>query len=192
MAKGDKSAVPATPMKSGGTRSEASGCARSSYSTPTISRMTLITERSTERATGKTTSQATDFRSPINGDTPGANKVIGKILELMMTRISCMQMIGPTLVRQVVWMNLGGELVVPIDSTSARQVTQDTVMLLRATGCEPQRFPSDTALDDWAPADAGTVLSKWKKKLRAVFGVEEIAPGRQVVARQASMPTDPS
>ncbi|OWZ07475.1 hypothetical protein PHMEG_00020124 [Phytophthora megakarya] len=59
-------------------------------------------------------------------------------------------------------------------------------------GCEPQRFPSDATLDDWAPADAGTALRKWKKKLRAAFGVEEIAPGRQVVARQALMPADPS
>ncbi|OWY97822.1 hypothetical protein PHMEG_00031554 [Phytophthora megakarya] len=84
MAKGDKSSVPATPMKSGGTRSEAS-------------------------------------------------------LDLMMTKSSWMQMFSPTLVRQAVWMNLGGELVVPI-----------------------------------------------------AFGVEEIAPGRQVVARQAFMPADPS
>ncbi|OWZ00386.1 hypothetical protein PHMEG_00028434 [Phytophthora megakarya] len=59
-------------------------------------------------------------------------------------------------------------------------------------GCEPLRFPSDAALDDWAPADAGTALRKWKKKLRAAFGVEEIAPGRQVVACQAFMPADPS
>ncbi|OWY91437.1 hypothetical protein PHMEG_00039982 [Phytophthora megakarya] len=59
-------------------------------------------------------------------------------------------------------------------------------------GCEPQRFPSDAALDDWAPADAVTALRKWKKKLRAAFGVEEIAPGRQVVARRAFMPADPS
>ncbi|OWY98701.1 LOW QUALITY PROTEIN: hypothetical protein PHMEG_00030471 [Phytophthora megakarya] len=59
-------------------------------------------------------------------------------------------------------------------------------------GCEPQRFPSDAALNDWAPADAGTALRKWKKKLRAAFGVEEIAPGRQVVAHQAFMPADPS
>ncbi|OWY92213.1 LOW QUALITY PROTEIN: hypothetical protein PHMEG_00038870, partial [Phytophthora megakarya] len=138
-------------------------------------------------ATGKATSQSTGFRPPINGDTSGANKVIGKTLELMMTKSSWMQMFGPTLVRQAVWMNLGGELVVPIDSS-----TQDTVMLLKAMGCEPQRFPSDAALDDWAPADAGTALRKWKKKLRAAFGVEEIAPGRQVIARQAFMPADPS
>ncbi|OWY90547.1 hypothetical protein PHMEG_00041279 [Phytophthora megakarya] len=142
-------------------------------------------------ATGKATSQSTSFRPPINGDTPGANKVIGEALELMMTKSSWMQMFGPTLVRQAVWMNLGGELVVPIDSTSTRQVAQDTVMLLRGMGCEPQRFPSDAVLDDWAPADAGTAFRKWKKKLRAAFGVEEIAPGRQVVARQAFMPADP-
>ncbi|OWY97219.1 LOW QUALITY PROTEIN: hypothetical protein PHMEG_00032309 [Phytophthora megakarya] len=60
-----------------------------------------------------------------------------------MTKSSWMQMFGPTLVRQAVWMNLGGALVVPIDSTSTRQ---------------------------------------WKKKVRVAFGVEEIAPGRQVVA----------
>ncbi|OWZ03432.1 hypothetical protein PHMEG_00024840 [Phytophthora megakarya] len=58
--------------------------------------------------------------------------------------------------------------------------------------CKPQMFPSDVALDDWAPADAGTALRKWKKKLRAAFGVEEIAPCRQVVARQAFMLADPS
>ncbi|OWZ11076.1 hypothetical protein PHMEG_00015957, partial [Phytophthora megakarya] len=240
MAKGDKSAIPATPKKSGGMRSEVSGLPRSSYSTPTTSRMTPITERfvsfddsvdysdakededddylvektpvselsegavvsighstgvralarnlaeeleevasptmvsdddgsdgaKPSVATGKTTSQSTDFRPLINGDTPGANKVIGKTLELMMTKSSCMQMIGPTLARQAVWMDLGGEWVVPIDSTSACQVSQDTVMLLRAMGST--------------------------QVLRAAFGVEEIAPGRQVVARQAFMPADPS
>ncbi|OWZ04811.1 LOW QUALITY PROTEIN: hypothetical protein PHMEG_00023214, partial [Phytophthora megakarya] len=106
----------------------------------------------------------------------------------MMTKSSWMQIFSPTLVRQAVWMNLGGELVVPIDSTSTRQVAQDTVLLLKAMGCEPQRFPSDAALDDWAPADASTALRKWKKKLRAAFGVEEIAPGRG----SPPMPADPS
>ncbi|OWZ06921.1 hypothetical protein PHMEG_00020761 [Phytophthora megakarya] len=143
-------------------------------------------------ATRKATLHSIGFQLPINGDTPGANKVIGKTLELMMTKSSWMQMFGPTLVRQAVWMNLGGKLVVPIDSTSTRHVAQDIVMLLRAMWCEPQRFPSDAALDDWAPADAGTALRKWMKKLRAAFGVEEIAPGRQVVARQAFIPAYPS
>ncbi|OWZ10340.1 hypothetical protein PHMEG_00016821, partial [Phytophthora megakarya] len=94
-------------------------------------------------------------------------------------------MFGPTLVRQAVWMNLGGELVVPIDSTRTRQVAQDTVMLLRAMGGFPQT-PHLTIGHLLMP------VPKWKKKLRAAFGVEEIAPGRQVVARQAFMPVDPS
>ncbi|OWY94889.1 hypothetical protein PHMEG_00035256 [Phytophthora megakarya] len=54
------------------------------------------------------------------------------------------------------------------------------------------RFPTDAGLDDCAPPDAGTALRKWKKKLRTAFGVEEVAPGHQGVARQAFMPADPS
>ncbi|OWZ04969.1 hypothetical protein PHMEG_00023033 [Phytophthora megakarya] len=104
---------------------------------------------------------------------------------LMKPKSSRTRMFGPTLVRQAVWMEFGGELVVPIEPTSTRQVAQDTVMLLRAMGCEPQRFPSDAAFDDWAVADADTALRKWEKKLRTAFGVEKIAPGRQVVDRQA-------
>ncbi|OWZ15862.1 hypothetical protein PHMEG_00010436 [Phytophthora megakarya] len=128
-------------------------------------------------ATRKETSQSSGFRPPINGDTPVANKAIGKTLAIMMTKSSWMQNVRTTLARQAVWMNLGRDFVVPIHSTSTRQVDQDTVMLLRAMGCELPRFPSNAALDDWAPADAGTALRKGKKKLRAAFGVEEIAPG---------------
>ncbi|OWZ19081.1 hypothetical protein PHMEG_0006729 [Phytophthora megakarya] len=124
-------------------------------------------------ATGKATSLSTGFRPPINGDSPGANKVIGKTLELMMTKRSWVQM----------WSGRVNRL---------NEQSTSTGMLLRATGCERLRFPSDAALNEWAPADAGTALRKWKKKLRAAFGVEAIAPGRQVVTRQAFMPTDPS
>ncbi|POM66447.1 Hypothetical protein PHPALM_17690 [Phytophthora palmivora] len=84
--------------------------------------------------TGKATSRSTGNRLPVNGDTPAANKVLGRCLELMKTRSNWMQLFGPKLVRQAVWMDLGGELAVPIDSTSTRQVAQDTVLLLRAMG----------------------------------------------------------
>ncbi|OWZ03942.1 hypothetical protein PHMEG_00024244 [Phytophthora megakarya] len=215
-------------MKSGGMRSEASGRSRSSYLTPTPSRMTPITERSVsfddsadysdakeddeddyleEKALVSKLSEGAvvsvghsacvkalarnlaeeleEVAGPVmDSDDDGSDgakpsAVIEKTLELMKTKSSWMQMFEPTLVRQAVWMNLGGELVVPIDSTSTRQVVQDTVMLLRAMRCEPQRFPPDAALEDWAPADAGTALRKWKKKLRTAFGMEEIAPGHQ-------------
>ncbi|POM64293.1 Hypothetical protein PHPALM_20200 [Phytophthora palmivora] len=110
----------------------------------------------------------------------------------MKTRSNWMQLFGPKLVRQAVWMDLGGELAVPIDSTSTRQVAQDTVLLLRAMGCEPQRFPSDAALKDWTPTDAGTALRKWKKKLRTSFEVSEIGAGRQLITRREPEATDPS
>ncbi|POM77552.1 LOW QUALITY PROTEIN: Hypothetical protein PHPALM_5047 [Phytophthora palmivora] len=240
MAKGGKPAVPATPMKSSGTRTEPTVHPGSSLSTPPTSRLVTIAERSgsfdesvgysdakedddeeylevkaamldlseaqwylggvrslarnlteelddvagpepaTEDSddgsdglkpsamTGKATSRSTGNRPPVNGDTPAANKVLGRCLELMKARSNWMQLFGPKQVRQAVWMDLG--LAVPIDSTSTQQVAQDTVLLLRAMGCEPQRFPSDAALKDWTPTDAGTALRKWKKKLRTSFG----------------------
>ncbi|OWY93886.1 LOW QUALITY PROTEIN: hypothetical protein PHMEG_00036552 [Phytophthora megakarya] len=104
-----------------------------------------------------------------------------------MTKSSWMQMFGPTLVRQAVWTNLRGELV----ANRFNEHSSSGPRYRHATKGHG-RFPSDAALDDWAPANAGTALRKWKKKLRAAFGVEEIDPGRQVVARQAFMPADPS
>ncbi|POM80745.1 Hypothetical protein PHPALM_1377 [Phytophthora palmivora] len=89
-----------------------------------------------------------------------------------------MQLFGPKPVRQAVWMDLG--------------VAQDTVLLPRDMGCEPPRFPSDAALKDWTPTDAGTALRKWKKKLRTSIGVSEIGAGRQPLARRAPEAADPS
>ncbi|OWZ00876.1 hypothetical protein PHMEG_00027839 [Phytophthora megakarya] len=235
MAKGSKSVVPATPMKSGGTRSGTADHSEVSYATPSTSRMTPLTERAgsfdesanfsdakeddegyleekahvavlsegavvsaghstgvrplahnlTEeleevaglqpandsddegltggtrsKATGKRTNRPSDTRPPINGDTPAANKVLGRTLERMRTKSSRFLMFGPKLVKQAVWMNLGAELVVPVDSTSTRQVAQDSVLLLRAMGCEPQMFPSEASLNDWTAAGADTALLK--------------------------------
>ncbi|POM64342.1 Hypothetical protein PHPALM_20140, partial [Phytophthora palmivora] len=63
--------------------------------------------------TGKATSRSLGCRPPVNGDTPAANKVLGRCLELMKTRSNWMQLFGPKLIRQAVWMDLGGELAVP-------------------------------------------------------------------------------
>ncbi|POM71680.1 Hypothetical protein PHPALM_11721 [Phytophthora palmivora] len=227
MAKGGKSAVPATPMKSSGTRTEPTVHPGSSLSTPPTSRLVTIAERpgsfdeavgysdakedddeeyleekaampalseaavvsvgrsggvrslarnlteelddeaGPEPATedsddgsdglkpsvmaGKATSRSTGNRPPVNGDTPAANKVLGRCLELMKTRSNWMQLFGPKL-----------------------------------------RFPSDAALKDWTPTDAGTALRKWKKKLRTSFGVSEIGAGSQPIARCAPEAADPS
>ncbi|OWZ23037.1 hypothetical protein PHMEG_0002145 [Phytophthora megakarya] len=117
-------------------------------------------------ATGKATSQSTGFRPPINGETPGANKVVGKTLELMTTKSSWMQIFGPTLVRPAVWMNIGGESVVLIDSTSARQVAQDTVMLLRSMG--PTQMEAETTRGVRVPLPQTPV--KQNESSTGVFG----------------------
>ncbi|POM76033.1 Hypothetical protein PHPALM_6773, partial [Phytophthora palmivora] len=142
--------------------------------------------------TEKKIESATCVSSVVNGDTPAVNKVLGRCLELKKTRSNWMLLSGRKLVCRAIWMDLGGELAVPIDSTSTRQVAQDTVLLLRAMGCEPQRFTSDAALKDWTPTDAGTALGKWKKKLRTSFGVSEIGAGRQPIARRAPEASDTS
>ncbi|POM58634.1 Hypothetical protein PHPALM_36696 [Phytophthora palmivora] len=84
--------------------------------------------------TGKATCRSTGNQAPVNCDTPAANKV---------------------LVRQAVWMDLGGELSVPIGSDRWLRILCYSSVL-------------------WA-------LRKWKKKLRTSFGVSEIGAGRQPI-----------
>ncbi|OWY96532.1 LOW QUALITY PROTEIN: hypothetical protein PHMEG_00033175 [Phytophthora megakarya] len=230
MAKGSKSAVPATPMKSGGTRSGTSGHSEASYATPSTSRMTPITERAgsfdesadfsdakeddegylegkahvaefsegavhtlarnlieeleevagpepandsddeglnggtRSKATGKRTTPASDTRPPINGDTPAVNKVLGRTLELMRTKSS--------------WFPIfGSKLASGVDESRSR-------------ACDASRLhkhPTSRSGLSATPPSYG-----WKKKFRAAFSIEEIAPGRQVTARQAAGPADPS
>ncbi|OWZ18447.1 hypothetical protein PHMEG_0007458 [Phytophthora megakarya] len=139
-----------------------------------------LTGGTRSKATGKGTTRASDTIPPINGDTPVANKVLGRTLELMRMKSSWFPMFGPKLVRQAVRFHK--------HPTSRSGFSA----LLRAMGCEHQMFPSEASLNDWTAADAGTALLKWKKKLRPAFGIEEIAAGRQVIARQAAGPADPS
>ncbi|EGZ27422.1 hypothetical protein PHYSODRAFT_321234 [Phytophthora sojae] len=186
MVKGVKSAVPATPVKSSGTRNEASVRSGSSFSTPAMDRMESIDERSASCDTaidssdaneddedddwdvrtvvsetseaavvsagrsggsksitrdlsetfndmpdpepacdaddgategfkasvtvGGATSKPVGTRAPPNGDTPAANKVLGRCLELMKTKCEWMQLFSPKQVRQAIWMDLGGAL----------------------------------------------------------------------------------
>ncbi|EGZ16372.1 hypothetical protein PHYSODRAFT_396453, partial [Phytophthora sojae] len=249
MAKGVKSAVPATPVKSSGTRNDASMLSGSSFSTPATDRMESIDERSVSYDTaidssdakeddedddwdvrtvtsetseaavvsagrsggsrsitrdlsetfndmpgtepaydaddGATegfrasvtiagaTSKPVGTRPPLNGDTPAANKVLGRCLELMKTKSEWMQLFSPKQVRQAIWMDLGGALATPINSTSTRQVVQNTVDPLRAMGCEPLILPMEAALASWTPTTAAKALTKWRKKLREAFGVAD-------------------
>ncbi|KAE9209102.1 hypothetical protein PF002_g19204 [Phytophthora fragariae] len=121
-------------------------------------------------STTEVTTQPTGIRPPLNGDTPAANKVLGRCVELMRTKSNWMRQFSPKMVRQAVWADLGRALAAPIDSTSTFAVARETEGLLRAMGCESQMYPSTMALADWSPTEAATALSKWKRKLRSAFG----------------------
>ncbi|KAE9034104.1 hypothetical protein PR002_g8320 [Phytophthora rubi] len=142
--------------------------------------------------TDKSSAKPQGNRPPLNGDTPAANKILGRCLELMLKESEWVPMFAPRPVRQAVWVDLSNELEWPVNSTSSRQVADDTVSLLMAMGIEAQSYPSGLALQDWKPAAAGVELHKWKKKLRSAFGATRIGAGRQPVARQAGQAIDPA
>ncbi|EGZ29551.1 hypothetical protein PHYSODRAFT_252699 [Phytophthora sojae] len=138
---------------------------------------------------GGATSKPVGTRPPPNGDTPAANKVLGRCLELMKTKCEWMQLFSPKQVRQAIWMDLGGALAAPINSTSTRQLAQNTVDLLRAMGCEPQILPTEAALASWTPTTAAMALTKWRKKLREAFGAADRGSTK---LRSAPEAVDPS
>ncbi|KAE9361542.1 hypothetical protein PF008_g915 [Phytophthora fragariae] len=60
--------------------------------------------------TAAVTIQPTGIRPPLNGDTPAANKVLGRCVELMRTKSNWMRLFTPKIVRQAVWADLGRAL----------------------------------------------------------------------------------
>ncbi|GMF28033.1 unnamed protein product [Phytophthora lilii] len=116
------------------------------------------------------TEQASGYRPPLNGDTPAANKVLGRCYEEMKTS-EWIQLFEPTPIRQAVWADLSHELEWPVTSTSLDQVVKETVTFLKAMGLQATSRPSQSTLESWAPAEAGAKLWKWKKCLRGAFGV---------------------
>ncbi|ETI30623.1 hypothetical protein F443_22266 [Phytophthora nicotianae P1569] len=124
------------------------------------------------RNTGREAMKPRGNHPPLNGDTPIANKVLGRCMEMMMTESAWIPMFAPASVRQARWVVIINELAWPVNSTSTFQVAENTVSLLMAMGCEAQAYPPEAALRDWSPSEAGTDLQKWKKKLRMAFGAD--------------------
>ncbi|OWY95287.1 Eukaryotic/viral aspartic protease [Phytophthora megakarya] len=117
-------------------------------------------------------------RSPINGDTPVANKTIGQCLNAMLDTNSWIQLFAPKAARQAVWAELVEELSHPVNSTSTSQVAEDAVSLLMAMGMEAHAYPSSTAHVDRTASEAGTDLQQWKWKLKTAFGSNDVGIGR--------------
>ncbi|OWZ19195.1 hypothetical protein PHMEG_0006601 [Phytophthora megakarya] len=131
--------------------------------------------------TGKATSQSTVFRPPINGDTPGANKIIGKTLELMTTKSSWMPMFGPGSVNEP-WSRVGRSNRLNKHSSSSPRychaIEGHGVRVSEVSVGRPTR-----RLDTCRCWHGPTQVEE-----ESTRGVR----GRQEVARQAFMPADPS
>ncbi|KAG6590564.1 uncharacterized protein IUM83_18355 [Phytophthora cinnamomi] len=126
------------------------------------SRSPVLTTQVTEQTSGN--------RPPLNGDTPAANKVLGRLYEEM-KKSDWGELFEPTMTRQAVWADLYHELARPVSFVTGEQVAKDTERFLNALGLRPSQLPSPSTLECWVPAEAGAELWKWKKRLRTAFGV---------------------
>ncbi|GMF52907.1 unnamed protein product [Phytophthora fragariaefolia] len=119
--------------------------------------------------TTQVTEQATGNRTPLNGDTPSSNKVLGKSYEDIKSS-DWGELFEPTMIRQTVWSELSNELAWPVNSTTIEQVAKDTVAFYRP----------------WAKRD------RWKKRLRSTFGMTKFSSRRQKNSSSAGVVTDPA
>ncbi|GMF42320.1 unnamed protein product [Phytophthora fragariaefolia] len=136
--------------------------------------------------TTQVTEQATGNRPPLNGDTPAANKVLGKCYEDIKSSD------WGELIRKAVWTELSNELAWPVNSTTIEQVAKDTVAFLQAMGLKGTEYPSPATLECWISAEAGAELWKWKKRLRSAFEMAKFSSRRQKSNSSAGVVTDPA
>ncbi|KAE8900396.1 hypothetical protein PF003_g15384 [Phytophthora fragariae] len=141
--------------------------------------------------TAQVTEQTSGNRPPINGDTPAANKVLGRCYEVMKAS-EWGQIFEPKLIRQAVWADLSYELEHPVTSTTIEQVAKDTVLFFKALGLKTTLQPSPSTLESFLPSEAGAELWKWKKKLRTAFGTTGFNWGNQQLTRVTSAVVDPA
>ncbi|OWY90867.1 LOW QUALITY PROTEIN: Eukaryotic/viral aspartic protease [Phytophthora megakarya] len=125
--------------------------------------------------TSLVTEQKTGYRPPMNGDTPAANKVLGRTYEEMIKKM---------------WADLGHELAVAVTATTTGQVASDTLQFLKAMGLQakPRRHKQS-----WSRGSLSKLnLWKWKRKLRVGFGVTDIHYPQPPVGKTAGEGVDPS
>ncbi|KAE8959400.1 hypothetical protein PF011_g30445 [Phytophthora fragariae] len=135
-------------------------------------------------------------RATRNADTPSANKVLARLGEEMRTQSEWMMMFAPVAMAQSKWPVLGPELTQPVNSTSINQLIEDTVLLLRAMGFRCNSRPNSLILGGWTLSRAGAEITRWKRRLRAEFGLERAPGSRQLIqdrsAKMLELTADPS
>ncbi|KAF4127239.1 hypothetical protein GN958_ATG23553 [Phytophthora infestans] len=111
------------------------------------------------------TEQAMCNKPSVNGDTPAANKVLGRCYEEMNTS-DWIQLFAPKPVRQARWSGLSYNLTRPVVSSTLEQVASEIVLLLQALGLQMAERPSLSMMKAWLPAEAAAEMWKWNEKLR--------------------------
>ncbi|OWY95729.1 LOW QUALITY PROTEIN: Eukaryotic/viral aspartic protease [Phytophthora megakarya] len=129
----------------------------------------------------------------MNGDTPAANKVLGRTNEEMMEKSTWIRLIEPKRIRQAVWADLSHELAVAVTATTIGQVASDTVQFLMGLQAQTTpTTPTQAVLESWIPAETGADLWKWKRTLRVGFRVTDIHYPQPPVGKTADGGVDPS
>ncbi|OWZ15274.1 Eukaryotic/viral aspartic protease [Phytophthora megakarya] len=126
------------------------------------------------------------------GDTPAANKVLGRTYEEKTVKSTWVRLFEPKRIRQAVWTDLSHELAVAVTATTTGQVASDTVQFLKSMRLQAQTMPTQAGLGSWIPAEAGAGLWKWKRKLRVGFGVTDIHYPQPPIGKTAGGGVDPS
>ncbi|EGZ29606.1 hypothetical protein PHYSODRAFT_469588 [Phytophthora sojae] len=147
------------------------------------SRLPVLTTQVTEQTSGN--------RPPMDGDTPAANKVLGRCFEAMRAS-EWGRLFEPRMIRQAVWADLSHELARPVNAVTVEQVANDTVTFLKALGLRPTLTLSPSTLESFLPAEAGADLWQWKKKLCTAFGVTPFSLEQPKATRTNKGGADPA
>ncbi|OWZ15825.1 hypothetical protein PHMEG_00010472 [Phytophthora megakarya] len=137
--------------------------------------------------TSQVPEQKTGYRPPMNGDTPAANKVLGRTYEEMMEKSTWIRLFEPKRIRQAVWADLSHELAVAVTVTTTGQVANDTVQFLKSMGLQAQTVPTQGVLESWISRGSLPKLTQ-----TFGFGVTDIHYPQPPVGKSAGRGVDPS
>ncbi|OWY98518.1 hypothetical protein PHMEG_00030703 [Phytophthora megakarya] len=135
--------------------------------------------------TSQVTEQKTGYRPPKNGDTPAANKVLGRTYEEMMEKSTWIRLFEPKRIRRAVWTDLSHEPAVAVTATTTGQVASDTVLFLKSMRLQAKPCRHKPS---WSRGS----LPKLTRMEAVGFGVTDIHYPQPPVGKTAGGGVDPS
>ncbi|OWY94117.1 hypothetical protein PHMEG_00036241 [Phytophthora megakarya] len=139
-------------------------------------------------ATSQVPEKKIGYRPPMDGDTPAANKVLGRTYEEIMEKSTWIRLFEPKRIRQAVWEGLSHKLAVAVTATTTGQVVSDTMQSLKLMGLQAQTTPTRSL----------GVVDSCRSRLRPVemeavgFGVTDIHYPQPPIGKTAGGGVDPS